>query len=889
MIYQLAKTSPLITGQVKMNMIMNGNKVVDLQYVPISNYIPFAYNNPIDVLNYTHGENVKTLYSKISDHFFKEVVNPTLSTNQLHRYDTLIDDTHENTYEMGMKRIEYKRYNKQFEFFCPVWCDNADEFKQLRFIINLENRNGRTMYSKEISFDDRIKKYLNKIHEDLGIHGLNNNLLYVNFQEMLSHIKGLNVKNGKIQTIDTSYIVNNLLHQERPVLETDNMLVNLFNSHNIISTQLFNFNFIFDLTDFMPISLINDFLLERINVYVDVYKGYEKVLEKDLYTNYENIPRYDIYSGKYNHSYNVLDYLEEYKSTDLITKNKITQGTFHWCLQNNDKSVFNLYNGFSPIYNNEPNSSKISCDHPDLFTDVFDVNKNPFGVFKYSVIENGILFVDFIKTLEDENNYFSYNLKTLNDKEYEFFGNILISNSKLSKKLKEVDNIVTEYNNSIEPSVNLIKKMSYEIVFSENKVPFNDESYPFYEDINSDHNVLSNQIDIVNAGVFNIPGEFNYNKLRNILNSEYIISSLEYEMKEKDSYGGEITTFYNDLDNFIVVRYHINENGDKVLSVALLLNFDPNKIGMGIKENLSFKSIFNGDISKILYNKKTDIQNSYFKDYPKSYINDNETWIKNFPVDGGNHYFITQKAMCYNAFNLVCRLINCAKFPNIIVFDKSISSTRAVSPSVNSNEINLTKADKSVCIYRYDSNLYPMFIDINSKSNFKNNIYWCKQYDKTIMNTINSINAGAEDIDGIVEYSKYALYKFTPLFKSIGYFVLNSKELDYKNYYLNEILEDSKIRYEKEISWFKNNSMIYLPSDFTVTFEKNTGEGLTISDIVNCISKVLKNESDFEDSTEKEKFIRYYISNLYKYEYEYDYKSDKDITKQIYKIKFTLK
>mgnify|MGYP006969238872 CR=1 FL=1 len=44
MIYQLAKTSPLLTGQVKMNMIMNGNKVVDIQYVPLSNYIPFAYN-----------------------------------------------------------------------------------------------------------------------------------------------------------------------------------------------------------------------------------------------------------------------------------------------------------------------------------------------------------------------------------------------------------------------------------------------------------------------------------------------------------------------------------------------------------------------------------------------------------------------------------------------------------------------------------------------------------------------------------------------------------------------------------------------------------------------------------------------------------------------------
>ena len=81
MIYQLAKTSPLITGQIKMNMIMNGNKVVDIQYVPLSNYIPFAYNNPIDVLNYTHGENVKSLYKKISGQFFKDVQTPNCLLN----------------------------------------------------------------------------------------------------------------------------------------------------------------------------------------------------------------------------------------------------------------------------------------------------------------------------------------------------------------------------------------------------------------------------------------------------------------------------------------------------------------------------------------------------------------------------------------------------------------------------------------------------------------------------------------------------------------------------------------------------------------------------------------------------------------------------------------
>lgn len=856
-----------------MNMIMNGNKVVDLQYVPISNYIPFAYNNPIDVLNYTHGENVKKLYSKISDYFFKEVVNPTLSTKQLHRYDTLVDDTHENTYEMGMKRIEYKRYKKQFEFFCPVWCDNADEFKQLRFIINLENRNGRTIYSKEITFDDNIKKYINKIHEDLGIQGLNNNLLYVNFQEMLSHIKGLNVKNGKVQTIDTSYIVNNLLYQERPVLETDNMLVNLFNAHNTIATQIFNFNFVFDLTDFMPISLINDFLLERINVYVDVYKGYEKVKEKDLYSNYDNIPRYDIYTGEYNSSHNVLDYLMEYKSTELITKNKLSQGTFHWCLQNNDNAVFNLYNGFAPIYNSVANSSKISCDHPDLFTDVFDKNKNPLGVFKYTSLNKDLLFVDFVKEIEDNNNYFTYNLKNLNEKEYDFFGNILISNNKLSEELEKLIN--KEHSTD--------EFLAYNTVFSESTSALDDYSSNFYKSLTGTNNVLSDTIDVVNAGIFNISQGYNYNKIRNLLSSEYLISSLEYE---------DNNIFFNDLNNFIVVRYHENEKSERVLTVAILLKIDPDNVSLGIQKNLSFKSIYNGNISKLLYEKKQryGTSKSSYKDYPNGYINNYDEFIIKNPAEYLGSKKITQKAMCYNALDLVCKIINCAKFPNIIVFDKSLSSTKAVSPSVKSDEINLTKADKSVCIYRYDSNLYPMFIDTNEKSNFKNNVYWCKQYNKTIMNTINDINNGTlSDIDGIVNYSKYALYKFTPLFKSIGYFVLNSKELDYKNCYLYDLDTSNSVKYVKEISWYKNNSMIYLPSGFTTVLEKNTGDEINDDDIVTCISSVLKNDSDFEDSIEKEKLIKYYISNLYSYEYEYDYKNDSDITKQIYKIKFTLK
>ena len=90
MIYQLARTSPLLSGQVKMNMIMNGNKVSSIQYVPISTNIPFNYKNPVDVLNYSHGENVKMLYNQIKSSFFSSVGRKDLSVNNLHKFESIL-------------------------------------------------------------------------------------------------------------------------------------------------------------------------------------------------------------------------------------------------------------------------------------------------------------------------------------------------------------------------------------------------------------------------------------------------------------------------------------------------------------------------------------------------------------------------------------------------------------------------------------------------------------------------------------------------------------------------------------------------------------------------------------------------------------------------------
>jgi hypothetical protein len=817
---------------------------------------------------------------------------------------------------MGMKRMEYQRYNKQFEFFCPFWCDNTKDFDNLKFVINIKNvlpknpEKERIVFSKVIEFDDKVKQYLKNIYPSLGLQGKNSEILYINFNEMQSHIKGLNVASGNVQTVDTSYAVNNLLMRERPVLETDNMLVSLFGSNKIISTQFFNFSFVFNIEDLLPINFIKSFISERINIYVDMYledeKETTKIDVKDLYTNYEFIPKYDIYTSKYfdnkdDDKYNVLSYLSDNKCIELINKNKLIQSTFHWVLQNNTSSIFNLYNGFSPLNNGEERCTAISNDATDMFTDIFNLDKNPFGVFKYTYYNpDETNIIEFAELLDKESTYSSFDLTedTIRKKDYQFLGNILINNSKVIEYKKQLENISTEINYK-EQYINEYNKYSSVVIYPtdvDKKISDTElENMKTY--LNSGSFNTSSSVDYIKCAVIRLNNTFNYTKLRNVLSKSYLLTGIEYMKSAKNATTEAV--FENSSYNFIATQY-INKN--KTLKLIFFITKDNDEC---LKNNVSFRSLYNIDFAKDLLEKQK--QNSTYINYPYDDV-------KNTFHDVNNHK-ITQKVLCYNALNIVASIIKCAKFPNYIVFDKSFSTQHTNSPSIISTEVEMIKSDKYSEIYRYDSNIEPMFIDINDDI-FTNNIYYCKQYNRDVSSTIKNIEINnLDDIDGIKTYSKYALDKFSPIYKSIGYYVLNSKEFDYEKYYntvmfnhhntdtkedgtKEDFYKDSCICYCKEVTWFKNNAMLYLPSEFSFQLIKKVDESITDDDIVRIIFNKIINESEgiysevIDENNKKEygyNLVKYYIKDLYSYSYTYDYLSKTDITKQKYEIKFTLK
>lgn len=915
MVYQLAKTSPLLTGQVKMNLILNGDTITDIQYTPISKHIKFNYANPVDVLNYSHIENIKMLYEKIADNFYKPITNPKLSTQHLYKFSGSIDDTHENAYEMGMKRCEYRRFKKQFEFFTPIWCDSKDDLTNLQFELCFEDpKTHKQIFKKILNMGPQIKAYITSCWA--SEKDKDDNLIYIDFKKYESYTQGINVEKGIFETKDTSYILKTLTEQERPVLETDNTICNLFSANKLIVPQIFNFNIVFGLEDILPITMLKSFVFEEGNAYINVYVNKTLVHVKDFYTNYESIPRYDIEKGVYNKESNVLDYAKDYKCVQLLDKNKLVQSTIHWALRDNTESIFNLYNGFAPKYSDYI-SSKITCNEPDIFASIYDPIKNPFGIFKYTNMENvGVVPNKFAKYLNNEDNFYSYvyDLENQNEKELEKFGNLFINTKKinvntlrtLNSKALTVDNISTSsYKNIFSISLGIAKvnnnldlSVIQSYICGEGKTNKETKSLLFQNGVE------------VNADI-------SYTK-KNISNGKETIAVFDaktYELRTKNTEKPEI---------LILEKYIYSDNKCKGRKIVVFTNDLLHDL---CKRLLIYESLITPVIESL---DQSDSENIYVE------------WVN-------------------NVFNyLKCFLIAIEKQQKIIL-DNSIKEKNTVAPSIYSDEIEFNKSEKKVELYRYCSNLLPLFIDTNIDNDtivynaqpWKNRVYWVKQYDsidnfigekssfgvriknekalsysrtgstykiegienkrvsdekETSRNT-NSASIGAlsqqinleslmnnlnNDPDCIGDYITEQNSDFLPLYPSIGYFPINELEqIDYKNFYLFDYYNKfniDKYIYKKEVSWYKRNSLLYLPEEFTETTIIPTNKKIEWYDIKSILVNKLRltRQADKRDYINDDNMLKY-IFNKYICTFKTDYVSTTNINEQKVEIKFTLK
>jgi len=349
--YQLFRTSPSLSGQVRLDIIVNKDPETqiitgdDIHIVPINDNIDFNESNKRRTLNYSHRENIKNLYREISGDFYSsagEYVEKTWLYDGISR-----KDPHSHTYMAGPKRMRYTRYEKQFSYMIPVWISEYTDFNKIRFVCHAGSEDQDVIISS-FKLSPDIVRYL---QEYMGTSAtgecVSDNLLNIDLGNMSSYIQGIQADTGQYMTRDTSYIMNFLFKRERPMLELDSALLDLFRQNNIIAQQILNLNFVFNIKDISGAWPEYYLYNKQIRIWIDVQYENKSLEYKDLYTNYQFIPKYNLQSGGYTHD-NVLDFMEDYNCVDLVSVNKFTQPIFHWALVNNPKYIFNLYSGCAP-------------------------------------------------------------------------------------------------------------------------------------------------------------------------------------------------------------------------------------------------------------------------------------------------------------------------------------------------------------------------------------------------------------------------------------------------------------------------------------------------------------------------------------------------------------
>lgn len=461
MIRQLAKTNIFLGGQVCWDFILGFRDgaiaITDMHIAPVSHFIDYKYGEKTEnTLKYPHNENIKALYNKISGNFFNSAINPLLCTNYP-IYDANADEYGEynyrytdHEYEMGMMRESMSRYGKQASFFVPMWIDDkADIDNGLVFQLTMSKVGSQdthvNMKDAHLTPDNSMdfivaidKNHNASIYEYLKnwaeCCSLDDTLMSVDLSNGSAYIKGCLADSGTCTTKDVSSLVADLKSQERPLIESDNLIVQRFAQNKIIAPQLFNFRFFFNIEDICnDVSIINSLPLYNyawkmsvypINGALADYKSASPVPLFDFMSNYDNMARTTItdYEDPLTYKYriyrdadsNIYNYDNENYCIDLVDKNRMVQNTIHWTLQDNPGYTFNIFDGFSSIirhfngaeseYWGTNNSQYLTT--PNVSADVFSWEHLTYGWMEYYIYsQNNPTVINNIKGYHTKPDY----------------------------------------------------------------------------------------------------------------------------------------------------------------------------------------------------------------------------------------------------------------------------------------------------------------------------------------------------------------------------------------------------------------------------------------------------------------------------------------------------
>lgn len=651
--FQLYRTNVMLGGQMKWDLVLDsiGSELIikDFHLSPISKLVPFNKYSQEYLLRFSHQENVKKYYNNISGSFYENYIDQQLESS----WPILADahmDTHVGDFEMGSRRALYKIYNKQFEFFCPLWIEKLNDILKLE--LEVCSGVGNIICKKYLLFDfqqnittpeqkfhNTFIHYFNNFINYMGLDRGNDNIMNINLKNNYASVGGLNVKTGLNSTIIIPNIVNNLISRERPLLEFDNIIISQLKDNKFITPQLFNLNICFNPDDILSPYFSNMLLGKQIGFRLHAYIGDKKLKLKDFYSNFEYIPRKNVGPVNMKQSStapNVLDYLQDYKFIDLIDKNKMVQSNIHWSLVGNNDYIFNIYEGFKG-YSIDENGNIVN--HTHLYDNSPDISH---AIYKQYF--NSVGWCNLIK-LDNE---------TGNDKitESNFWNNV---------------DVYTKFASDFSNNKEWVNKIKYGTFDEDNKL-----------NILLIENNTDNLLDITKFDVNTSIHCINLKVIKN-KNDQYTVTykdltnNIINDGKKQDSNETETISFYDDFEsNLQIILYNDN-------TLIFII-----RKGNEYKDFLTFPNMYS-----IINNLMSSEDDNSLK------------WME------GKHVF-------YKPLFDMCRKMKSAdntNNPPIIIPKSSLIITKAKGPSASISEITYHKSSEpGEYMLRYSGRIKPTFI-----------------------------------------------------------------------------------------------------------------------------------------------------------------------------------
>lgn len=943
MIYQLAKTSPLITGQIKLDLITdtfeNDSRIYvdDLMVTPIADsiYSPITLNQKYN----SHLWNIRQLYKEIKGTFFKPHSNRTdLSGKYLYIGN---DEPIDTTYMMGARRSKTTRYGKSFEYLLPLYVDNPndviDEDGNLKirfdFVVKStrQTNKDKELLRQEIVLDDTIKKYLISYFKNVD-----NDLMYISYgdngKNQTATMHGIKLTSGLDVTMSMSTMVPDLISTERTMYQFDNMILDKFASNEMIAHQILNMCFHFNFDDIVTKEYRKSMLFDRFNVYVDCLTPYHETINgkdvvkyrsveiRDIYSNYEKINAFRIdYQGfnelEYSDKLNVFDYLKDDRSVELMHTNKMMQSVFHFSYYDNDKIMFNLYNGFSP-YISDTNADNVQiqglyCNQPDILVRDYSKYKRntefiSFHDERYSFNED---IFEVIGTHINQYDTTRFNL----DDDAEVWRNMLRYNNNVifSKELGKTYSILT-------PS-KVAKSSSAVSMKSNNNVSMSRAAaQPIVtKEVKSYTLKLADDDKGDNNGLTNI-----------IVNSVAL----------KANYVSETSGNIQDTGMFIVI-FKDDSNEGEALNYFTFASCG-NDLNRMTWQNMramftssfefKFKYVLPTELDDDIYTRVKNGMNA-----THSEMMDNDMYIfkvfKLLPMPNSiimptdleqrMRYFDTYEQLdseqfeyCVNMFLTFSNMLSALIIPNEITFNRTIVPVRsnipvyadtqivdidgkrsivnissvkgqslysmtplkATTKKQTTDEVRYMKSLDTTTLYRYSGRILPQFISLKEDYPYYNFIYRKKR-----LSDISN--------DDLKMFTFYEERNVDPDYKSIGYYTLESKRMT-EEYPFDDKMEYFECKYLQDnvLCFNERNIEIHVDSD---TLNKKYGEYVLNDEIVFQIFKeyVFEHTDDYdEDIVRDDLFPLYRVSTRFEY-METVFLKENDLNRYYYTITYTVK